>query len=67
MCRAGATVVFPLTEFCGERMGRVRDPFGHLWILAKTLEEVSIEENQRRRDAWAASGDHSKDAADDSR
>ena len=32
---AGATVVFPLQEFRGERMGRVRDPFGHLWILAQ--------------------------------
>ncbi len=33
MCRTGATVVFPLQEFAGERMGRVRDPFGHLWLL----------------------------------
>jgi uncharacterized glyoxalase superfamily protein PhnB len=33
MCRAGATIVFPLQEFAGERMGRVRDPFGHLWLL----------------------------------
>lgn len=33
MGRAGATVVFPLQEFAGERMGRVRDPFGHLWLL----------------------------------
>lgn len=27
---AGAQVVFPLQEFCGELMCRVRDPFGHL-------------------------------------
>jgi PhnB protein len=33
MCRAGATIVFPLQEFAGERMGRLRDPFGHLWLL----------------------------------
>lgn len=33
MCSAGATIVFPLQEFAGERMGRVRDPFGHLWLL----------------------------------
>jgi PhnB protein len=33
-CRAGVEVVFPLEEFRGERMARVRDPFGHLWILA---------------------------------
>ena len=52
MCRSGATVVFPLQEFCGERMGRVRDPFGHLWILTQRLEELSVEEIQKRRDAW---------------
>ena len=33
MCQAGATVVFPLQLFAGERMGRLRDPFGHLWLL----------------------------------
>jgi PhnB protein len=60
MCGAGATVVFPLIEFCGERMGRVRDPFGHLWILRQRIEEPSVEETQRRRDAWAAPGDSSK-------
>lgn len=49
---AGAETVFPLVEFCGERMCRVRDPFGHLWILRETLEELSPEEKQRRRDAW---------------
>jgi PhnB protein len=32
--RAGAAVVFPMQEFRGRRMGRVRDPFGHLWILS---------------------------------
>lgn len=52
LCRAGAAVVFPLQEFCGERMGRLRDPFGHLWILSETLEELTPEEKQCRRDAW---------------
>ena len=54
MCAAGATVVFPLQDFCGERMGRLRDPFGHLWILAQRIEELSPEEVQRRRNAFAA-------------
>jgi PhnB protein len=49
---AGADVVFPLVEFCGERMGRVRDPFGHIWILSQRVEELTPEEIQRRRDAW---------------
>jgi PhnB protein len=50
---AGATVVFPLVDFCGERMVRVRDPFGHLWILIQRTEQLSPEETQDRRDAWA--------------
>jgi PhnB protein len=54
-CRLGASVVFPLMEFCGERMGRLRDPFGHLWILSTALDELSLEEKQRRRDDWTPS------------
>jgi PhnB protein len=57
---AGAAVVFPLTDFCGERMARLRDPFGHIWIVSQTLEEMSVAEKQRRRDAWAPPGRPSK-------
>ncbi|MEO8178044.1 MAG: AAA family ATPase [Deltaproteobacteria bacterium] len=49
MCDAGATVVFPMQELLGERMARVRDPFGHLWILRQRLEELTVDEIQRRR------------------
>jgi PhnB protein len=52
MCAAGATVVFPIVEFCGERMARLRDPYGHLWLLIERTEELSPREVQRRRDAW---------------
>lgn len=55
MCEAGASIVFPVQEFCGERMARVRDPFGHLWILSQLIEELSTEEKQRRRDILFAS------------
>lgn len=47
---AGAVVVFPIREFVGERMGRLRDPFGHVWLLRQRLEDLSIEETQKRRD-----------------
>jgi hypothetical protein len=43
-----------LQEFCGERMGRVRDPFGHLWILTQRLEDLSSFDIQRRRDEMAS-------------
>jgi uncharacterized glyoxalase superfamily protein PhnB/predicted kinase len=50
MLRAGASAVFPLQEFLGERMARVRDPFGHLWLLRERVETLSSAEIQRQRD-----------------
>jgi uncharacterized glyoxalase superfamily protein PhnB/predicted kinase len=54
---AGATIVFPLGELLGERMSRVRDPFGHLWLVRQQLEALSTEEIQRRRDALFAAAE----------
>lgn len=49
---AGAESVTPLTnQFYGHRDSRVRDPFGHEWLLSQVLEEVTPEEMQRRWDA----------------
>lgn len=49
---AGATVVDPPTDqFYGERTARLRDPFGHEWLLGHSIEDVSHEEMQRRFDA----------------
>jgi uncharacterized glyoxalase superfamily protein PhnB/predicted kinase len=50
----GARVVFPVHELLGERMGRVRDPFGHLWLLRQRLQELPAAEIQRQRDALFA-------------
>jgi PhnB protein len=45
----GAKVMFPLKDqFYGDRSGRVQDPFGHLWILSKHIEDVSPAEMQKR-------------------
>jgi uncharacterized glyoxalase superfamily protein PhnB len=52
MRAAGATVVFSVVEFCGERMARVRDPYGHLWLITQRVEKLSPDEAQRRRDDW---------------
>jgi PhnB protein len=39
---AGAEQVYPLADqFYGDRAGRVRDPFGHHWIIATRVREVS--------------------------
>jgi PhnB protein len=46
---AGATVLLPPTDQGhGERQARVRDPFGHEWLLGHQIEAVSSEEIQRR-------------------
>jgi PhnB protein len=46
---AGCEVVYPLADqFYGQRTGRVRDPFGHAWIIGMPIEDVSPEEMVRR-------------------
>ena len=46
---AGATVFKPVADqFYGDRSGTVLDPFGHVWTLATHIEDVSIDEMQRR-------------------
>ncbi len=53
---AGATVVTPLADqFYGERSGKIRDPFGHHWMLSETIEQLSMEEMQKRFDAMFTS------------
>ena len=49
MIAAGAEVIIPVNDqFYGMREGRLRDPFGHLWIVSQLLEALSDEEVQRR-------------------
>ena len=52
---AGAELVRPVSDqFYGERIGKLRDPFGHLWHVGTEIEEVSADEMQRRFDALPA-------------
>jgi len=54
---AGATLIMPpRDQFYGERSGRVRDPFGHEWLIGHEIEKVSHEEMQRRYDEMMKSG-----------
>ncbi len=49
MAEHGAEILIPIDDrFYGHREGRVRDPFGHLWIIGKVTEELSPEEIERR-------------------
>jgi PhnB protein len=41
LVKAGAEVVFPIdNQYYGRREGRLRDPFGHLWILSQPIPEA---------------------------
>ncbi|MFH9002985.1 VOC family protein [Streptomyces afghaniensis] len=49
MLRAGAKVVYPVADqHYGQRGGRLADPFGHLWMISQTIEELTPEEIQQR-------------------
>ena len=46
---AGAESVFPVSDqFYGDRSGRVRDPFGHEWVLATRVRDVTAGEIAKR-------------------
>ena len=46
---AGAKLLSPLEDkFYGDRMGKLEDPFGHIWAIATHTEDVSPEEMQKR-------------------
>ncbi|HEX7283835.1 MAG TPA: VOC family protein [Vicinamibacterales bacterium] len=48
----GATSIEnPTDMFWGDRMGNLRDPFGHQWAIATHKEDVSPEEMQKRMQA----------------
>lgn len=52
---AGATMTMPPTDqFYGERSCRLRDPFGHAWLLGHSIEKLTPEEMQRRYTAMMA-------------
>lgn len=45
----GATEILPVTDhFDGDRRGTLKDPFGHVWLLATKIEEVSFAEIENR-------------------
>lgn len=51
----GATVrEEPSTFVTGDRFASVYDPFGHRWAIMTRVEDVSLEEAERRLADWAA-------------
>ena len=47
--KAGAKIIIPAADqFYGDRSGRIRDPFGHVWIISTHIEDVSPQEMNKR-------------------
>jgi PhnB protein len=54
---AGAKEVRPLEDkFYGDRLGSFEDPFGHQWHVASHIEDVPLEEMERRAAEAAGAG-----------
>lgn len=54
---AGAKVRAPVEDkFYGDRSGIVEDPFGHVWSIGTHKEDVTVEEMQKRAQAFFAKG-----------
>ena len=52
---AGATVqAEPTDQFWGDRLARLKDPFGHHWLVASRVEELSPDEIEARSRALFA-------------
>ena len=50
---AGCTEVSaPADQFWGDRHGKVKDPFGYEWGIATQIEQLSVEEIQKRGQEW---------------
>ncbi len=52
---AGAKIVMPLDDmFWGDRTGRLQDPYGHTWMLAQHVKNVSQADMKRGQDEMLA-------------
>jgi PhnB protein len=52
---AGAKIIRPVADqFYGDRTGGIEDPFGHVWYVATHIEDVSLEEMEKRAAAQGA-------------
>ncbi len=55
---AGAKLTRPVADqFYGDRTGGLTDPFGHTWYVATHVEDVPVEELQKRAAAAHGGGE----------
>jgi PhnB protein len=54
--KAGCSVTMPMEDvFWGDRLGQVKDPFGHYWNIASRKWMLTPEEMKQREDEWMKS------------
>ena len=54
--RAGCETIFPMADmFWGDRMGKVKDPYGHCWGIATHRWIMTPEEMQKGQEEWLKS------------
>lgn len=56
---AGCQVRMPMADmFWGDRMGKVKDPYGHCWVIATYKYVLTPEEMQKGQQEWLKSLKH---------
>lgn len=54
--KAGCETIFPMADmFWGDRMGKVKDPYGHCWAIATHKWEMTPEEMKKGQEEWLKS------------
>ena len=54
--QAGCDVIFPLGDmFWGDRMSKVKDPYGHVWAIATHKWDYTPEEMKQGQEEWLKS------------
>lgn len=58
-CKAGCEIIMPMMDaFWGDRMGKVRDPFGHCWAIATHKMVMTKEEIYQGMKEWEENSSH---------
>ncbi len=54
--KAGCETIFPMADmFWGDRMGKLKDPYGHCWAIATHKWIMTPEEVKKGQDEWLKS------------
>lgn len=57
--KAGCEVIMPMMDaFWGDRMGKLKDPFGHTWAIATHKFIVTEEEQEKAMKEWEEASHH---------